>query len=115
MCQISQTPSTLDLQTYDANTSFLGVMQKKAKRKTSESGGISNKRSMLDENELLYSQQVQIYTDRVSAGGNAGNLVSACLAAARQMGNQSIEAIWSLVDDMLKVGLYTMSRDITVP
>ena len=65
---------------------------------------------MLDENELLYSQQVQIYTDRVSAGGNAGNLVSACLAAARQMGNQSIEAIWSLVDDMLKVGAHPNSK-----
>lgn len=81
-------------------------MQKKAKRKTTEPGSIANKRSMLDENELLYSQQVQVYTDRVSAGGNAGSLVSACLAAARQMGNQSIEAIWALVDDMLKERIF---------
>jgi len=80
----------------------IGVMQKKAKRKTGESGAISSKRSMLDENELLYSQQVQLFTDRVSAGGSSGSLVAACLAAARQMGNQSIEAIWTLVDDMLK-------------
>ena len=81
-------------------------MQKKAKRKTTEPGSIANKRSMLDENELLYSQQVQVYTDRVSAGGNAGSLVSACLTAARQMGNQSIEAIWALVDDMLKERIF---------
>ena len=63
---------------------------------------MDSKRSMLNENELLYSQQVHKYTKMSVQGGYSGSLVDLCMEAAERMSNQSLLAIWKLVSDMTK-------------
>ena len=57
---------------------------------------------MLNENELLYSQQIHKYTKQSVSGGYSGSLVDLCQEAAERMSNQSLVAIWKLVADMTK-------------
>lgn len=76
----------------------IGIMQNKQKRRTmDQTATFDNKRSMLDENELLYSQQVHKYTKLSVQGGYSGSLVELCSEAAERMSNQTLLAIWQMV------------------
>ena len=76
----------------------IGIMQNKQKRRTmDQTTTFDNKRSMLDENELLYSQQVHKYTKLSVQGGYSGSLVELCSEAAERMSNQTLLAIWQMV------------------
>ena len=72
------------------------------RHKITKKSQIENKRSMLNENELLYSEKVQKYTKMSVAGGYSGSLVDLCTEAAERMSNQSLLAIWQMVSDMTK-------------
>ena len=69
----------------------------KTKTKTTVPAG---KRSLLDDNEMLYAQEVHKYNEMVIQGRGSESLIDLCTAAAQRMTSQSLHAIWQMVGDM---------------
>ena len=77
------------------NIGFLPFNKNKTK-----SQAPAGKRSLLDDNEMLYAQQVHKYNEMVVKGANSQSLIDLCTAAASRMSSQSLHAIWQMVADM---------------
>lgn len=62
---------------------------------------VAGKRSLLDDNEMLYAQQIHRYNEMVVQGIKPESLIKFCQSAVERMNSQSLVAIWNMIWELV--------------
>ncbi|CAG5105703.1 Oidioi.mRNA.OKI2018_I69.chr1.g2377.t1.cds [Oikopleura dioica] len=79
----------------------ISILPSKKSKLRDDTKVIAGKRSLLDDNEMLYAQQIHRYNEMVVQGIKPDSLIKFCQSAVERMNSQSLVAIWNMIWELV--------------